>query len=79
MPLSLQEGWTPLHLAVQSGRLDVIKLLLSRGADTSIENKVCLDRVVHVLSPNFLLQLWEENLELTVLGHAPVTGWEHSS
>jgi ankyrin repeat protein len=40
LPLSLQEGWTPLHIAVQSGRLDVIKLLLSRGADTSIKNKV---------------------------------------
>jgi hypothetical protein len=37
-----QEGWTPLHVAVQSGRTDIIKLLLRRGADINILNQVIL-------------------------------------
>lgn len=32
-------GWTPLHLAVQSKRTDVVRLLLVKGADKSIRNK----------------------------------------
>jgi hypothetical protein len=38
--LVLQEGWTPLHLAVQGGRTDIINLLVARGADPAIQNKV---------------------------------------
>lgn len=26
-------GWTPLHLAAQAGRADVVRVLLERGAD----------------------------------------------
>lgn len=36
----LQDGWTPLHLAVQARRTDIVTLLLLRGADKTIRNKV---------------------------------------
>lgn len=36
----LQDGWTPLHLAVQSRRTDVVRLLLIKGADKTIKNQV---------------------------------------
>lgn len=42
LALCVQEGWTPLHVAVQGGRVDIIKLLISRGADITIQNKVFL-------------------------------------
>lgn len=38
----LQDGWTPLHLAVQSRRTDVVRLLLIKGADKTIKNQVDL-------------------------------------
>lgn len=38
----MQEGWTPLHVAVQGGRVDIIKLLITRGADITIQNKAFL-------------------------------------
>lgn len=38
--MDLQEGWTPLHVAVQSGRTDIVNLLIARGADTTIQNRV---------------------------------------
>ncbi|KAL6526741.1 hypothetical protein OROGR_015831 [Orobanche gracilis] len=33
------DGWTPLHLAVQSHRTDIIRLLLIKGADKSLKNR----------------------------------------
>ena len=38
--ISVQNGETPMHLACLCGSLDCVKVLLSAGADTSIENKV---------------------------------------
>jgi len=35
----VDEGWTPLHLAVQSRTRDVAKILLVNGADKTIKNK----------------------------------------
>jgi len=35
-----QEGWTPLHVAVQSRNRDIVKILLANGADRSIKTKV---------------------------------------
>lgn len=66
----LQEGWTPLHLAVQSGQLDVIKLLVNRGADTNIRNKVTpslySDIVLLVMHEILYLSLSAFDLGLTV-------------
>jgi ankyrin repeat protein len=36
----IQDGWTPLHLAVQAQRTDVVRLLLIKGADKTLKNKV---------------------------------------
>lgn len=35
-----QDGWTPLHLAVQTQRTDLVRLLLIKGADKTLKNKV---------------------------------------
>lgn len=34
-----QDGWTPLHVAVQARRSDIVKLLVIKGADTEVKNK----------------------------------------
>jgi ankyrin repeat protein len=36
----LQEGWTPLHLAARIGQQEVVRELLSAGADMNISDKV---------------------------------------
>jgi ankyrin repeat protein len=36
----VQEGWTPLHLAVQEGHLEVSALLLAAGAAVEATGKV---------------------------------------
>lgn len=53
LALCAQEGWTPLHVAVQGGRVDIIKLLISRGADITIQNKA-----FHLLQPCFCIGLY---------------------
>jgi len=35
-----QDGWTPLHLAVQTQKPNLVRLLLLRGADKTLRNKV---------------------------------------
>ena len=35
-----QYGWTPLHLAVQTQRTDIVRLLLLKGADRTLKNQV---------------------------------------
>jgi hypothetical protein len=40
--LLLQDVWTPLHLAVMHGQLEVVVRLLVAGADTNIKAKVAL-------------------------------------
>ena len=40
MHLSLQYGWTPLMWASCNGRMDCVKLLLDRGAELNVQNKV---------------------------------------
>lgn len=40
--LIFQEGWTPLHVAIQSRNRDIAKILLVNGADKTRRNKVTL-------------------------------------
>ena len=35
-----QDGWTPLHLAVQTRRTDLVRLLLIKGADKTLKSRV---------------------------------------
>lgn len=39
---SLQEGWTPLHVAMQTRNRYIAKILLVNGADINRRNKVML-------------------------------------
>jgi phosphopantetheine adenylyltransferase len=45
-----QYGFTPLHCAAESGSLDVLKLLLDKGAKVNAEDNVrkLKTRIVHV-------------------------------
>lgn len=36
-----ENGFTPLHYAVEQGHYDIVLLLLSHGADKNIENDFC--------------------------------------
>ncbi len=48
-PQQLEEpdelGWTPLHEGVRSGNVDVVKFLLSRGADKDLLTKAGLSPI----------------------------------
>ena len=35
-----QDGWTPLHWASSEGRIEVVRLLLDRGAGIQAQDKV---------------------------------------
>lgn len=41
----LQEGWTPLHIAVQSRNRDITKILLTNGADKTRRTKVLMAKI----------------------------------
>jgi ankyrin repeat protein len=43
-----QSEETALHAAAQNGRLEVVSLLLDRGADIEAKNEVC---VYHIYTP----------------------------
>lgn len=45
-----QDGWTPLHLAVQARRTDIVKLLLIKGADKTLKNRVNINLFVLLFS-----------------------------
>lgn len=54
--VDLQEGWTPLHIAAQSGRTDIVHLLFAMGADTDVYNKaIHVDNTLSCLVPNLCL------------------------
>jgi hypothetical protein len=40
--LPLQDGKTPLHLAIELNKLEIAKLLLVKGADVNVENHLCV-------------------------------------
>jgi len=41
----LQDGWTPLHVAMQSRSRDIAKVLLVNGADKTRKNKVITAKI----------------------------------
>jgi ankyrin repeat protein len=43
----MQDGWTPLHLAIQSRNRDIAKILLVNGADKTRRTKVCYAPMVY--------------------------------
>ena len=47
--ITLQYGWTPLHLAVQTQRTDIVKLLLIKGADRTLKTQVSKVNILKVL------------------------------
>lgn len=58
----VQYGWTPLHLAVQSRRTDVVRLLLVKGADKTLKNRV---RYLHAFC--FLFQACNSSLHIILI------------
>ena len=40
MHLPFQSGWTALMKASESGHMECVKVLLDRGADVNMQNKV---------------------------------------
>ncbi|GMY04917.1 Protein translocase subunit SECA2, chloroplastic, partial [Fagus crenata] len=52
----LHDGWTPLHLAVQAQRTDVVRLLLIKEADKTLKNK------------HYNMELKDNLVELTEVG-----------
>ena len=40
MHLSFQDGWTALMLASGSGHMECVTVLLDRGAEVNMQNKV---------------------------------------
>lgn len=48
-PFFCQEGWTPLHVAMQTRNRDIVKVLLVNGADKTRRNKVSLQKFyIHI-------------------------------
>ena len=41
----LQDGYTPIHLALRCGHVEMVEKLLSLGADVNVADKVSVNRV----------------------------------
>ena len=56
MHLSLQWGWTVLRMASEAGQVECVKVLLDRGAEVNMQDKVigviihCVHAMQHVPS-----------------------------
>jgi ankyrin repeat protein len=59
-----QDGWTAMMHAARYGRLEIVSLLMERGANMDLQDKV---RLYHPLHPSSLL---------TTILYPP--GWCHS-
>lgn len=69
----VQEGWTPLHVAVQGRNRDIVKILLVNGADKTRRTKVN-----NLAEQTFKLSIqYEKNAEIKHdnLG----SGWKNST
>jgi hypothetical protein len=68
----LQCGWTPLHLAVQTQRTDIVKLLLIKGADRTLKTQVSKVNIFYKFSNDSVrTHLWIIRYE-HIYG---LTGW----
>ena len=45
--MSLQDGWTALHLAAQEGKVDVVRLLTESQAQVNIQTEVYIHVYIH--------------------------------
>ena len=54
MHLSLQDGWTALMMASKAGHMEFVQVLLDKGADANIQDRVsgviihCVHAMQHV-------------------------------
>ncbi|KAI8048050.1 ankyrin repeat-containing domain protein [Gilbertella persicaria] len=62
-----EAGWTPLLIAVSAGHTDVVKLLLEKGADPSLENETSQSVLHYAASKNRL-----EICRLLIQYNAPI-------
>ena len=42
----MQNGWSPLHVASQTGFVDLVELLIESGTKANIQNKVAIRNVL---------------------------------
>jgi len=60
-------GWTPLHYAAYQGHIDFMKLLIEKGADLNIQNKLMETALVAItFSKNASDKLKEEGIEILI-------------
>ena len=69
--MSLQDGWTALHLAAQEGRVDVVRLLTESHAKINKQTEVYV--YIHICYMPYVYA------SLTTIEHALFTGWHDSS
>jgi ankyrin repeat protein len=43
-----QDGWTPLHIAAEYNNVDVVRILIEKGADINASNKVKITSFINV-------------------------------